>query len=222
MMESGTGLREIRGAVKQERKTATPRRPPGRPPGETAARVRAPDIAGALRRVLTLCERPPPAGLPKRLEALFRELQRGKPPRGAEETGDLIWALWTDHAEPAAVDAMHAAIGQIVAKEGGRARATLDGLCERYPDWAEAWNKRATLAFMETRDADAVDDIVQTLAREPRHYGALAGFGQIAMRQGHPAAALAAYERALALNPHLAELSRAAEDLRALYTGRAN
>ncbi len=208
--------------MKQERKTASPRRPPARPPGEAAARVRAPDIAGALRRVLTLCERPPPAGLPKRLDALFRELQRGKPPRGAEETGDLIWALWTDHAEPAAVDAMHAAIGQIVAKEGGRARATLDGLCARYPDWAEAWNKRATLAFMETRDADAVDDIVETLAREPRHYGALAGFGQIAMRQGHPAAALAAYERALALNPHLAELSRAAEDLRALFAGRPN
>jgi len=222
MMESGPGLREIRGAVKQERKTAPARRPPARPPGEAVARVRAPDIAGALRRVLTLCERPPPAGLPKRLDALFRELQRGKPPRGAEETGDLIWALWTDHAEPAAVDAMHAAIGQIVAKEGARARATLDGLCERYPDWAEAWNKRATLAFMETRDADAVDDIVETLAREPRHYGALAGFGQIAMRQGHPAAALAAYERALALNPHLAELSRAAEDLRALYAGRPN
>lgn len=208
--------------MKQERKTAPARRPPARPPGEAVARVRAPDIAGALRRVLTLCERPPPAGLPKRLDALFRELQRGKPPRGAEETGDLIWALWTDHAEPAAVDAMHAAIGQIVAKEGARARATLDGLCERYPDWAEAWNKRATLAFMETRDADAVDDIVETLAREPRHYGALAGFGQIAMRQGHPAAALAAYERALALNPHLAELSRAAEDLRALYAGRPN
>jgi tetratricopeptide (TPR) repeat protein len=222
MMESGPGLREIRGTVKQERKTAPARRPPARPPGEAVARVRAPDIAGALRRVLTLCERPPPPGLPKRLDALFRELQRGKPPRGAEETGDLIWALWTDHAEPAAVDAMHAAIGQIVAKEGARARATLDGLCERYPDWAEAWNKRATLAFMETRDADAVDDIVETLAREPRHYGALAGFGQIAMRQGHPAAALAAYERALALNPHLAELSRAAEDLRALYAGRPN
>jgi len=206
--------------VKQERKQPALRSTADRPP--VAAAPRVPDISGALRRVLTLCDRPPPAGLPKRLDALFRELQREKPPRGAEETGDLIWALWTDHSEPAAVDAMHAAIGQIVAKESDRARDTLDDLCARYPDWAEAWNKRATLAFMETRDADAVADIVETLAREPRHYGALAGFGQIAMRQGHPAAALAAYERALILNLQLNELLKAVEDLRELYADRPN
>ncbi len=106
--------------MKQERKQPAAPRAAARPP--VGSSPRAPDISGALRRVLTLCDRPPPAGLPKRLDALFRELQREKPPRGAEETGDLIWALWTDHTEPAAVDAMHAAIGQIVAKESDRAR----------------------------------------------------------------------------------------------------
>ncbi|MBL8808318.1 MAG: hypothetical protein JNN22_15840 [Rhodospirillales bacterium] len=206
--------------MKQERKEGSTRRPLPRLPAGVAAA--APDVVGALRRVIELCGRPPPTGAPKRLDTLFRELRREKPPRGAEETGDLIWALWTDHAQPEAVDAMHAAIGQIVAKEGDKARDALDELCRRYPDWAEAWNKRATLAFMETRDADALADIIQTLTREPRHYGALAGFGQIALRQGHPAVALAAYECALALNPHLTELDKAAQDLRGLYLGRPN
>ncbi len=207
-------------AVKQERKESSGRRQPVRPP--QGASVRKPDVVAALRRVLELCERPPPAGASKRLDTLFRELRREKPPRGAEETGDLIWALWTDHAEPAAVDAMHSAIGRIVSKESDKARDALDELCLRYPDWAEAWNKRATLAFMEARDADALADIVETLAREPRHYGALAGFGQIALRQGHPAVALAAYECALTLNPHLTELAKAAQDLRDLYIARPN
>jgi tetratricopeptide (TPR) repeat protein len=175
-----------------------------------------------LRRLLALSAEPPAAGRSRRLDALFRDLVKPDPPRDAEETGDLIWALWTSHTDLAATEAMQKAIGQIVAKEPEAARATLDRLCAAYPDWAEAWNKRATLAFIEARDADAVADIVETLAREPRHFGALAGFGQIALRQGHPAAALAAYERALALNPHLDELAAAAEDLRGLFAARPN
>lgn len=206
--------------VSEERKEATGRKAAVHPP--KAAVPAQPDVVATLRRVLELCGRPPPSGASKRLDMLFRELKRDKPPRGAEETGDLIWALWTDHAQPEAVEAMHTAIGKIVAKEGNKARDALDELCVRFPEWAEAWNKRATLAFMETRDADALADIVETLAREPRHYGALAGFGQIALRQGHPAVALAAYECALALNPHLAELDKAAQDLRGLYLGRPN
>jgi tetratricopeptide (TPR) repeat protein len=182
----------------------------------------SPDIAAALKRLLALCEQAPPAGAPKRLKHLFREIGAAKLERPAEELGDLIWGIWTDHDDPAAVDSMHEAIGKIVAKDHAGAQALLDDLCRRHPDWAEAWNKRATLAFIEERDADAVADIVETLAREPRHYGALAGFGQIALRQGQPAAALAAWDKALALNPHLSDLAAAAEDLRELYRGRAN
>jgi tetratricopeptide (TPR) repeat protein len=181
-----------------------------------------PDVARALKRLLELCERPPPRGAPKRLDRLFREIGAPKPPRPADEIGDLIWAIWADHDDDAAVETMHEAIGKIVAKDGAGARVLLDDLCRRHPDWAEAWNKRATLAFIEARDADAIADILETLAREPRHYGALAGFGQIALRQGQPAAALAAWDKALALNPHLRELAEAADDLRELFAGRAN
>lgn len=180
------------------------------------------EIAAALKRLLALCEKPPPRTAPKRLAMLFREIGSAKLSRPAEEIGDLIWAIWADHDDGAAVEAMHEAIGKIVAKDGAGARVLLDDLCRRHPDWAEAWNKRATLAFIEARDADAIADILETLAREPRHYGALAGFGQIALRQGQPAAALVAWDKALALNPHLTDLAEAAEDLRELFAARAN
>jgi tetratricopeptide (TPR) repeat protein len=182
----------------------------------------SPDIAAALKRLLELCGKPPPRSAPKRLDPLFREIGAPKLARPADEIGDLIWAIWTDHDDDAAVETMHEAIGHIVAKDGAGARVLLDELCRRHPDWAEAWNKRATLAFIEARDADAIADILETLAREPRHYGALAGFGQIALRQGQPAAALAAWDKALALNPHLDDLARAADDLRELFAARPN
>ncbi len=181
-----------------------------------------PDIAAALKKLIALCEKPPPRGVSKRLDRLFEEIAARKLKRSAEDIGDLIWGIWTDHPDEAAVDTMHEAIGKIIAKDGRTARELLDDLCARWPDWAEAYNKRATLAFIEERDADAVADILETLAREPRHYGALAGFGQIALRQGQPAAALAAWEKALALNPHLSDLALAADDLRELFQARPN
>jgi len=148
------------------RSIAVAKRPRGRGPGA----VHGPDIAAALRQVMALCAtatggKPLGAGRSKRLDALFRDLLKESPPRDAEETGDLIWALWTNHDDAAATDAMQKAIGLIVAKETAPARAALDALCDLYPDWAEAWNKRATLAFIELRDADAVADIIETLAR---------------------------------------------------------
>ena len=71
------------------------------------------------------------------------------------------------------------------------------------PDWAEAWNKRATLYYMLGRDEDSVRDIHRTLELEPRHFGALSGFAQICLRAGDRGSALVAFETALRINPHL-------------------
>ena len=93
------------------------------------------------------------------------------------------------------------------------ARILLDDLTERYPDWAEAWNRRATLCFIEKRDADCLADIERTLALEPRHFGAISDFGHVCLRNGHLNEARAAFQIALSINPHLEELSEILEDL---------
>jgi tetratricopeptide (TPR) repeat protein len=78
-----------------------------------------------------------------------------------------------------------------------------DAIIKRDPEFAEGWNRRATLRFM-TGDYDgSVADIQKVLALEPRHFGALAGLGMIYMAVDEPEGALRAFEAALAIHPHL-------------------
>ena len=154
----------------------------------------------------------PPADTPE-LDALFARLRTG----GAEarrQATRRIWAIWCSHAEEDAVQAMRSAIGAMETGDLGRAGVTLDAMVARWPEWAEAWNKRATLRFMEQRDGASLGDIACTLEREPRHFGALGGLGQICLRVGDESSALLAFERLLGIDPHLADVKRAVGALR--------
>jgi tetratricopeptide (TPR) repeat protein len=155
-------------------------------------------------------------GMQRRLSRLLAELATPDPARSPGELEDLVWALWISHPEPAAESLMARAVEALASGAFAEARPLLDELVASYPDWAEAWNKRATLAFVEDRDADAVSDITQTLLLEPRHFGAVAGFGQICLRHGHVHEARAAFTVALALNPHLDSIREMLEETTAV------
>lgn len=159
-------------------------------------------IADVLKLVLALEGRPPAPSVPRRLDGLFRRLAAASPDQVAD-IEDMIWALWTHHENASAEDAMKRACGAIAHGRYGEAQALLDGLVAERPDWAEAWNKRATLHYLVERDAQSVADIRRTLEIEPRHFGALCGFAQICLRCGEDAAALAAFEVALRVHPAL-------------------
>lgn len=139
----------------------------------------------------------------RRLAKLFEELAKARPERPVSEIEDLIWALWISHPSGAAEKLMTRGIEAFADGRLTQARGHFDALVAAWPDWAEAWNKRATLAYVEGRDDDACRDIARTLALEPRHFGAIAGFGQICVRRARPCEAAIAFRAALALNPHL-------------------
>lgn len=139
----------------------------------------------------------------RRLAKLFDALAQARPQRPVSEIEDLIWALWISHPSRAAEALMTRGIDAFADGRLACARGHFDALVAAWPDWAEAWNKRATLAYVEGRDEAACRDIIHTLEREPRHFGAIAGFGQICLRQGRPCEAAIAFRAALALNPHL-------------------
>jgi tetratricopeptide (TPR) repeat protein len=168
-----------------------------------------------LRLVLERNAAGPRGQFSRRLDGLFRELGSDDPGRDPDEIMELIWALWIDHPDGGASARLIAAVEAI--QHGARdiARAMLDELVADFPDWAEAWNKRATLAFIERRDEDSLNDIARTLELEPRHLGAIMGFGQICLRHKRMAEAKAAFQVALALNPHLHGLSDLVTDLSA-------
>ena len=152
----------------------------------------------------------PPTDTPE-LDILFAKL--GADGGDRAETEQQIWTIWCSHEDDAAARAMHAAIRALSANDFVTAGKTLDRMIRRWPSWAEAWNKRATLRFLEDRDADSLSDIVDALEREPRHFGALSGFGQICLRSGDMKSALLAFERVLALNPDTKELRQAVDKI---------
>lgn len=163
--------------------------------------------------VLDLPSRRPSPSAHRRLAGLFRELARSEAGDHAEEIETLIWALWVSHEDQAAEEALGVAIEAMAAGDLGAARPLLDRLVAEHPDWSEAWNKRATLAYIENRDAESLEDIRRTLELEPRHFGAILGFGQICLRNGHLNEARAAFQVALAVNPHLEDLRGIVRDL---------
>ena len=79
----------------------------------------------------------------------------------------------------------------------------LDQIIQIRPSYTEAWNRRATAYYMKKEFNRSLADIRQVLAREPRHFGALAGLGLIMQDLGDDKRALEIYRKALAIHPRL-------------------
>jgi cytochrome c-type biogenesis protein CcmH/NrfG len=85
--------------------------------------------------------------------------------------------------------------------------------------FAEGFNKRATVEFARHDFAASVADIERTLQLEPRHFGALAGLGQVYLAMNKKAAALKAFEAALAIDPKLENVQRTVTELKLQLEG---
>jgi tetratricopeptide (TPR) repeat protein len=105
-------------------------------------------------------------------------------------------------------------------KETDVALKLLDAIIKLRPDYVEAWNRRATLYYLQNDYARSMEDIRQVLAREPRHFGALAGLGMILQETGDDKRALDAFRRALAINPYLEKVPDMVKSLTEKVEGR--
>ena len=108
------------------------------------------------------------------------------------------------------------AIG-IAAINGGDYRRSLfyfDRMVRAAPDFAEAWNKRATVHYLMGNFDASVADIRRTLALEPRHFGALSGRGLVFIEMDEEELALDSFDAALAIHPNLPGAGNNAKFLR--------
>ena len=114
------------------------------------------------------------------------------------------------------------AMGALAMRQGHLETAyqTFDHVVGIAPKFAEGWNKRATVNYMLERFDNSMRDIEQTLALEPRHFGALSGMGLIFDAIGNPKAAADAWEKALGVHPHIQGARQHIENLRHLQKGR--
>lgn len=137
------------------------------------------------------------------LDELFARLQTDLTAAAAVRVTRAIWAAWLQHDDQAVNTQMAAGLRAMQAGRWRDAVAPFDAAIAMAPDFAEAWNKRATVYYM-LGDFDASGaDVAKTLRLEPRHFGALVGQGMMHMQSHEAEQALIYFRRALAVNPHM-------------------
>ncbi|MCC7546388.1 MAG: hypothetical protein IT532_01345 [Burkholderiales bacterium] len=179
-------------------------------------------LEDTLKLVLDTAHGTPCASLPRSLDALFASLAQAESAEHAASVEDEIWAQWLHYPQPLAREALERAEQAIAGRDFEQAGRLLDRIVEDFPDYAEAWNKRATLRFLQGRDSDSVHDIGRTLMLEPRHFGAICGFAQICLRQDRGDLALFALQRAHALHPTMDSVNEAIAQLATRTSGPAH
>jgi tetratricopeptide (TPR) repeat protein len=141
----------------------------------------------------------------RQLDQLFASLKTTKVEEEADAIVAEIWKLWLQSGRPGLDASLQQAVDFAGSSLAVLAMPILDDIVARAPDWAEGWNKRATVLYMLGEHDRSLADIEHVLALEPRHFGALSGIGLIRIAKGQPREALAAYRRALSVNPFLKE-----------------
>lgn len=159
--------------------------------------------AETLHLVSRCPQRRPAASLPLRLNELFDKLHACANAAYAAPIEEAIWDVWMYDTHERAELELDRACSDIAARRFDIAETRLARLIKRRPDWAEAWNKLATLLYLAGRDDESVAAIHRTLEIEPRHFGAMCGLGEILRAQGEIESACVAFNSALRVHPLL-------------------
>jgi tetratricopeptide (TPR) repeat protein len=154
------------------------------------------------------------------LDFLFGALKAAPDATAAKAIEDRIWAVWMVSPSDTANLLMTRVRTAIESKNLDLAVKLLDSIIAIRPDYVEAWNRRATIHYMRKDYERSLADIRQILAREPRHFGALAGLGLIMQDLGDSKRALDIYRKALDVHPHLPRIPDLIKSLTEKVEGR--
>ena len=131
-----------------------------------------------------------------------------------------LWEVWSRSGDTE-IDALFAnGVQEMSEGLGETAVRTFTRIIERKPDFAEGWNKRATVLYTLGEYQKSLADCDEVMKRNPHHFGALSGYGMIYLKLGDPGRALGYFERALAVNPNLTQVEETAQALRRLLIER--
>jgi tetratricopeptide (TPR) repeat protein len=131
------------------------------------------------------------------------EALRGDDPAEAARAAETLWLMWHRSGDPRLDRLLRDGIDAMEREDLTAAEATFTRLIEDAPEFAEGWNKRATVRYLAGDYEGSIEDCRETLERNPNHFGALSGQGlcHFMLRQFREAALL--FRRALAVHPHL-------------------
>lgn len=137
---------------------------------------------------------------------LFDALKSAQTEEAAREIENRIWNFWLDSAPDSETRQL---VDKGMSRRGvydlAGAREFLDQAVERSPDYAEAWNQRAFVLFLQG-DLDAsLENADKAIELEPRHFGALSGKALILLQQGRTNLSQNALRKAVEIHPYLKE-----------------
>lgn len=114
-----------------------------------------------------------------------------------------IWQIWNRSGDPEIDKLFAQGVQQMQAAALDDALTTFNEIVSRKPDFAEGWNKRATIYFLRGQYEKSLADCDEVFKRNAQHFGALSGAGQIHLQLGNPRRALEFFRRAVEVNPNL-------------------
>jgi tetratricopeptide (TPR) repeat protein len=152
---------------------------------------------------------------------LLRELH--DPDQDArDEAQQAIWRIWSRSGNPEVDKLYETGVQQMGAGDLDDAIATFTRIIKMKPDFAEGWNKRATLYFLAGDMHKSLADCDEVMKRNPYHFGALSGYMQIYIRLEYYDRALEYGRRALEVNPNLGGVRQSVELLEHAIEQRRN
>jgi len=138
-------------------------------------------------------------------DRLHAELLSSQSEMRGRAIGDQLWQIWTKAPDAIAQELLDKGVERLRVADYERAEAVFSTLIKYCPDYAEGWNQRAYSHFLRQQYDESLDDLAETLAREPRHFGALAGRALVLLNMGRTKLGQNALRKALKVNPWLSE-----------------
>jgi tetratricopeptide (TPR) repeat protein len=133
---------------------------------------------------------------------------------------NAMWQVWSRSGDENVDRLFAVGVEQMSARRGELAVETFTEIVQRHPEFAEGWNKRATVYYLLGEYQKSLADCDEVMKRNPYHFGALSGYGMIYLELDQPAQALVYFQQALRVNPNLESIRQTVEMLKTLLIQR--
>lgn len=131
------------------------------------------------------------------------EALKGEDAELAATAEALLWSAWCRSGNPETDRLFRAGVDAMQNRRLEEAEELFSRVIQRQPEFAEGWNKRATVRYLRKNFSGSVADCQQTLARNPNHFGASSGQGLCHLSLGQFREAAVCFRRTLEIHPHL-------------------
>ena len=137
-----------------------------------------------------------------RLEYLFGILSKTENNLQINEVTSRIWDIWHETNDPSIEADFYRGLESMRTGDLLMAVAFFTRVIDKNPNFAEGWNKRATVYYMLGKFDASMMDIHETLKLEPRHFGAMDGMGLIFIHLEQFNRAIDIYDQMLQIFPN--------------------